>query len=155
MEGALQVRLLARRLPEWFNAQGLEEIARDLRAHEGWVAVRGRRVVGWAMWAPEGERGASLSWIGVEKGEHWHGIGTALLAALEGRLRALGKESLFVSTVAPSVDYEPYARARAFYRASGFADFRVDRGHFKDPRGDYDRLLLRKAIGGPGAKGPR
>lgn len=140
------VLALARSLPEWFNAQGLEEIARDLATQEGWVAVEGGRPVGWVVWSRQEPEGANMTWLGVEKGSQRRGIGTALVEHMAAALRARGIREVFVSTVADSVDYEPYAKTRAFYRARGFADFRVDRGYFKDPRGDYDRLLLRRPI---------
>lgn len=137
---------LARALPQWFNAQGLEEIERDLGAQGGWVATEGGRLVGWVMWSPEGARGANMTWLGVARDEQRRGIGTALVEELVGALRSRGIVELFVSTVADSVDYEPYEQTRSFYRSHGFEDFRVDRGFFKDRRGDYDRLLLRRTV---------
>ena len=38
-----------------------------------------------------------------------------LVERLMDRMRAPGAAPLMVATVAPSVDYEPYARTRAFY----------------------------------------
>ncbi len=137
---------LARALPEWFNAGGLEEIARDLPKQSGAVATEAGRVVGWVMWSPEGESSLNLTWIGVEKAMQRRGIGSELLQAMVRAAKEAGAREVFVSTVADTVEYEPYERTRAFYRASGFEDYRVDRGYFKDPRGDYDRLLLRMRV---------
>ncbi len=142
------VLAIARALPEWFNAQGLKEIARDLPLQHGWVAIEDTRVVGWLLWAARGEQAADLTWVGVAKDAHRRGVGSALVESLAEHLQGLGVAELFVSTVADSVDDEPYARTRAFYRAVGFEDFRVDKGHFPDPRGDYDRLLLRRELAG-------
>jgi len=51
--------------------------------------------------------------------------------------------ALEVSTVADSVEYEPYARTRSFYHALGFSDVQVDRKWY--PSGE-DRLLRRKPL---------
>jgi ribosomal protein S18 acetylase RimI-like enzyme len=112
------------------------------------VAVEQARVVGWLVWAARGKRVADLTWVGVAKAAQRRGIGSALVVSLVAHLQGLGVAELFVSTVADSVDDEPYARTRAFYRAVGFEDFRVDKGHFRDPRGDYDRLLMRRELAG-------
>jgi ribosomal protein S18 acetylase RimI-like enzyme len=86
---------------------------------------------------------AELTWIAVHPNLHRKGIGRSLVEALEEVLVRLGVLALEVSTVADSVEYEPYARTRSFYHALGFLDIRVDRGWF--PSGD-DRLLLRKLL---------
>jgi ribosomal protein S18 acetylase RimI-like enzyme len=136
------VLALARALPQWFNAQGREQIERDLSDKPGWVALDGGRVVGWVQWTPAGGGLAEMVWLGVEPALHRRGVGTALVGRLAGELRGAGVRRVTVSTVADSMVYEPYARTRDFYRAVGFRELRVDRGYFKDPRGDYDRLLL-------------
>lgn len=135
--------LLARSLDKWFNAEGLAQMARDLAGHEGYVAVRGERILGFITWAPAGEGVANLSWMGVDEREQRSGIGRALLRALVADLRAAGLRVLEVSTVADTVDYPPYAATRAFYRAEGFADHRLDEKYFGTGEDRYDRLLLR------------
>jgi GNAT superfamily N-acetyltransferase len=136
------VRSLAATLDEWFNAEGLENMARDLGTHAGFVAVRGPVMVGFITWRPVSERVADLSWMGVAASEHRRGIGRALLRALVGDLRARGVRRLEVSTVADSVDYEPYVGTRGFYRAMGFADARVDPLFFGSGDDRYDRLVM-------------
>lgn len=53
-------------------------------------------------------------------GQPRRGTGSALLRRGEEWLREQGARLLQVKTLAETVDYEPYARTRAFYRARGF-----------------------------------
>ncbi len=153
------VRALAEELHAWFDATGRAQIARDLETHPGFVAVRGDRLIGFAMWARIDAEVADLSWIGVAVDAHRRGIGTALLVALLADLRHRGFGSLEVSTVADNVDYEPYDRTRRFYRSRGFRDFRVDPRYWGSGQDRYDRLVLRRSTAGvddPGTnEGPR
>jgi ribosomal-protein-alanine N-acetyltransferase len=137
---------VARALPEWFNAEGQASIAREAREQAGWVAVEAGRVAAFALWVRRGAKGAELTWMGVTPARRRSGIGARLLDAVCADAADNGAAYLDVSTVADSVAYAPYAETRAFYRACGFEDLRVDRGYFKDPKGNYDRLVLRREI---------
>jgi len=144
---------LATRLDKWFNEPGRAQMARDLGSHEGLVAHADGRLVGFVTWNPIDGETANLSWMGVEEELRRSGIGRTLLAAMFPRLRHAGFRVLEVSTVADSLDYPPYADTRAFYRAMGFVDVRVDEGFYGDASDRYDRLVLRKVLG-PEAQGP-
>lgn len=137
---------LATRLDKWFNEPGLAQMARDLGSHEGLVAHADGRLAGFVTWNPIDGETANLSWMGVEEGLRRSGIGRTLIAAMIPRLRHEGFRVLEVSTVADSLDYPPYADTRAFYRAMGFVDVRVDEGFYGDASGRYDRLVLRKDV---------
>lgn len=143
-EGLLEV---ARALPQWFTREGLAEMAQDFKLHEGFIATDGSKIIGFITYAPSPYTPvvdlAELTWMGVRPEYQCRGVGKKLLQLLERQLIAQGVRILQVSTVADTVFYEPYARTRAFYRANGFQDYRVDRGYF--PNGD-DRLLLRKRL---------
>lgn len=141
------VLALAATLQKWFTAEGLAEIERDLASHQGYVAVRDGRLLGFITWNPIDPEVANLSWMGVAEELQHGGIGTALLAALVADLRGRGYRSLEVSTVADTVDYEPYAETRRFYRCRGFVDHRVDKAYFGPKDHPYDRLLLRLELG--------
>ena len=135
---------MAKLLPQWFTELGIQHIARDLETQNGLVALEGENIAGFVTYAiAVDETVAELTWIAVHPNLHRKGIGRSLVEALEEVLAMLGVSALQVSTVADSVEYEPYARTRSFYHALGFSDIRVDKGWF--PSGD-DRLLLRKLL---------
>ena len=104
--------------------------------------IEARKVIGFATYhVANDEKTAELSWIGMWPEFHRTGIGRALVNAIEADLAQRGVQALVVSTVASTVEYEPYARTRRFYRAIGFSNVQVDMKWY--PSGD-DRLLLRK-----------
>ncbi len=84
--------------------------------------------------------------MGVAVGLQHRGVGTALLAALRLELRRLGVARFMVSTVADTVDYEPYAQTRRFYRARGFVDERVDPRYWGEGEDRFDRLVMRLEV---------
>jgi GNAT superfamily N-acetyltransferase len=131
---------VARALPGWINAGGIEQMTRDFQVHRGAVAVEGSgRGVGFITWTLAEPGSVELTWLGVVPELHRAGVGRRLVAAIAETCRAEGIYAIHVSTLADTVAYEPYARTRSFYRALGFADYRVDPGSYD---GD-DRLLLR------------
>jgi ribosomal protein S18 acetylase RimI-like enzyme len=129
--------------PRWFNDQGVREIAHALKTAPDLVAIDREKVVGFAIYSTEKIGTAELNWIGVRSESHRKGIGRALVGALEEMLRQQGFSLLEVSTVAPTIAYEPYERTREFYYGVGFSTVRIDRSWFRS--GD-DRLLLRKQL---------
>ncbi|HYM39303.1 MAG TPA: GNAT family N-acetyltransferase [Thermoplasmata archaeon] len=145
-EDGATVLELARSLGRWFNAEGLSQMARGMESYRGYVAATQNRIVGFLLWAPADLGVAELSWMGVSEEFQRRGVGTTLLSAAVAELRSAGFRTLEVSTVADSVDYEPYARTRKFYRARGFADFRVDPGYWGAGDDRYDRLVLRRDL---------
>jgi ribosomal protein S18 acetylase RimI-like enzyme len=135
---------MAKLLPQWFTELGVQQIARDLQIQNGIVALENENIAGFVTYAITVDKTvAELTWIAVHSNLHRKGIGRSLVEALEEVLVRLGVSALEVSTVADSVEYEPYARTRSFYHALGFSDVRVDREWY--PSGD-DRLLLRKVL---------
>jgi ribosomal protein S18 acetylase RimI-like enzyme len=134
----------AKALHQWFTELGVQQIAKDLQTQKGLVALEDESTAGFVTYViTVDEKVAELTWIAVHPEFHRKGIGRCLVKALEKVLVKLGVSALEVSTVADSVEYEPYARTRSFYHALGFSDVRVDRKWY--PSGD-DRLLLRKPL---------
>jgi ribosomal protein S18 acetylase RimI-like enzyme len=115
---------IARSLAEWFNDAGIEEMAGDLRWQMGAVAELDGEVVGLVTWCLH-EGIGEIGWIAVSPEHHRHGIGGRLLQFAKDSLRDSGvTEVVLVETLGDSIDYEPYERTRAFYRAAGFRDFK-------------------------------
>lgn len=64
---------------------------------------------------------AEIYWLAVDPDCHRRGIGGTLVEAVERRLREDKARFLFVQTLHPDVDYEPYAHTRSFYERWGFS----------------------------------
>jgi ribosomal protein S18 acetylase RimI-like enzyme len=133
---------VARSLPEWFNAPGLQQMSIDLHNQVGAVAEMQGDVVGFVTFLSRAGVG-EIGWIAVAPGHHRSGIGRQLLESAEDRLRRSGATELQVETLGESVDYEPYERTRAFYRAAGF---RFLRSEMTDNPGMPESLWLHKAL---------
>ena len=104
----------------WFNEAGRRSIRIDLPQQGGFVAVDGvERIVGFLLFFVYEARG-HIAWMGVLPELHRCGIGKALVERFAADMAAAGVAELEVYTLGDSVDYEPYERTRAFYRAMGF-----------------------------------
>jgi ribosomal protein S18 acetylase RimI-like enzyme len=76
--------------------------------------------VGFLTLKQHNARAAEIYVMGVVPEQHRHGVGSALLAAVEAALRKRGVEYLQVKTLGPSRESENYAQTRHFYEARGF-----------------------------------
>ena len=137
-----RVVALGRRLPEFFNDQGIAEMTVEIPQERGAVAEIGDQLVGFVTWAIHDGIGR-IGWIAVSEDHHRHGIGRKPVTAAEDDLRASGIDVLEVDTLGESVEYEPYDRTRAFYRGVGFED--VGSVMLDNP-GMPEMLTLRKSI---------
>jgi GNAT superfamily N-acetyltransferase len=118
------------------------EITEAIPPQAGAVAEVDGDVIGWVTWASEGDLG-EIAWISVSPDHHRHGIGARLIKCAEDRLRHCGVTTVEVERLGESVDYEPYERTHAFYRAIGFRDFK--RVMTNNP-GMPESLTLRKPL---------
>jgi XTP/dITP diphosphohydrolase len=108
-------------LPDWFGLpDAVEHYIALARAEPILVAGRDGRAIGFALGRRTSPAAAEIHVIAVLPGEHRRDIGARLVERLEREFLAGGAEFLTVKTLAPSVDYPPYAATRAFYRAMGF-----------------------------------
>jgi ribosomal protein S18 acetylase RimI-like enzyme len=111
-------------------------------------AYDGDALVGYACWGPTpGTEGTcDLYWIVVDPARQGPGVGTALLAEVERRLRADGCRLIVVETSSRA----DYVATRAFYEGRGYTRAAVVPGYYtpgddlviylKDPRdGDLAR----------------
>lgn len=137
---------VARSLPEWFNEPGIEQMTADLHDQMGAVAQMDGEVVGFITWCTHDDGVGEIGWIAVGPDQHRHGIGSCLLELAEDSLRDSGVTEVQVETLGDSVDYEPYERTRAFYRAAGYRDFKRV---MTDNPGMPESLTLRKSLSPP------
>src|SRR4030042_6779199 len=113
---------IAKTLPEWFTAGGIKHMSIDLRFQHGFVTLNDCRIVGFLSFFVN-ESVGQIGWVGVLSEFHHQGIGQKLVGRLISELKKAGIRELRVNTLGDSVEYEPYARTRAFYRRIGFKDF--------------------------------
>lgn len=111
---------IAEKLPEYFDANDLGTMRRDLLEDVLYVAVEAEEVVGFSTVRDKGEKVAEISWLAVDPGRRSGGIGRALVGRVEEDLAAGGVELLMVKTLAADADYPPYEATRRFYERSGF-----------------------------------
>jgi ribosomal protein S18 acetylase RimI-like enzyme len=137
---------LTARLPQWFaQAESNRHYAEQAEKLEAWIARLDGQAVGMLLLKNHSATSAEIYWLGVDPSYHRQGIGRALIDALEHRLREEKARFLFVTTLHPDVDYEPYQRTRSFYESMGFelalssAQGRL--GPSSDPLACYLKLL--------------
>ncbi len=113
---------LAARLPQWFaQPEANRHYAGQAERLIGWVARIDENPAGLLLLKRHSPASAEIYWLGVDPARQRRGIGRALIEAVERRLRDEQARFLFVMTLHPDVDYEPYRRTRAFYERLGFA----------------------------------
>ena len=119
-EDAFCERVL-RALPEWFGIEAsLVQYVRDTNDLPTWIVESHGQPVGFVTVREHTPRAAEIHCIAVLPGEHRRGVGRAMLAFVENRLRSRGFHFLQVKTLGPSRPCEEYERTRHFYEAVGF-----------------------------------
>jgi GNAT superfamily N-acetyltransferase len=124
LDDAAACDAIMRTLPDFFAYEpGLEQCARDVRSHYGWVAEDEGRVVGFAVWAPRIESTAEVTWMAVEASKRHKGIGTRIVEKLVDDVRQRGfKFALAMTSAGPKNEsiQDTYGPTRAFWKARGF-----------------------------------
>lgn len=103
-------------------------------------AERGGQTLGYTCYGPIGLTQGSfdLYWIGVDAHSAGGGVGRALLERSEERMRALGARQVYIETSSR----DEYARTRAFYLKSGYAEVALLRDFYAP--GDHKHVYARK-----------
>jgi ribosomal protein S18 acetylase RimI-like enzyme len=111
----------------------------------GFVAEINGQIIGFVVISVYEAKGR-ISWLGVQRDRQRIGVGRRLVGAVVSRMAGDGIREVFVDTLGDSVDYKPYAKTRAFYRALGFTDHEriIQPGNASMP----ERLVLVLRIGG-------
>ena len=108
---------ILRSLPEWFGiAEAVDAYVREVAA----LRTLACEDAGFLALKTHSPYAAEIHVMGVLRERQGQGIGTALVAAAEERLRGEGVEYLQVKTLGPSRPSAPYERTRAFYEKVGF-----------------------------------
>ena len=114
-------RRILEALPDWFGLpDALEHYVAAARREPILVAAQAGEAVGFALSRRLTPAAAEIHVIAVLPAQHRRGVGARLVERIERDLVGECIEFLTVKTLAPSVDYPPYAATRAFYRAMGF-----------------------------------
>ena len=108
---------ILRALPEWFGiAEAIDDYVREVAA----LPTLAYDDAGFLALKAHGLYAAEIYVMGVLRERQREGIGTALIAAAEDRLRGEGVEYLQVKTLGPSRPSAHYERTRRFYEKVGF-----------------------------------
>jgi len=118
-------------LPEWFNKDVPEKVRLDCARCAGLVAEVEGAIVGFVLWLKEADV-YEIKWLAVVRERHRQGIGSLLIDGLVDTAREAGAKRISVDTLAPTHEYEPYARSRAFYEARGFQLAGIESGGFPE-----------------------
>jgi len=118
-------------LHEWFNKDVPEQVRADCSRCDGLVAEAAGTIIGFVLWLQRIDV-CDIKWLAVVRERHRQGIGSRLINALMQTARQAGAERIVVDTLAPTHDYDPYARSRAFYEARGFQLVGIEPGGFPE-----------------------
>jgi GNAT superfamily N-acetyltransferase len=144
-EDALAITALMKNLKEWFDLDVWDQVATDCELCEGLAAMGDTgEMTGFVLWLREGDS-CHIKWLGVVKELHRHGIGRRLINGMVERVREHGVTRITVDTLAPTYEYEPLARTRAFYEACGFRLDRIEPQRWQSPGGG-EHALPDKAV---------
>jgi N-acetylglutamate synthase-like GNAT family acetyltransferase len=116
----LQERLTAA-LPQWFGQpKSNAKYAMLAEILDGYIAESDGARRGLLLLKYHSATSAEVFWMGVDPACHRKGIGRALMEMVIDDASKRGIRYLFVATLHPDVEYEPYLRTRRFYEAMGF-----------------------------------
>ncbi len=128
-------RLAGRAFSE-YDVDAGQNTLRWARAGNTWLAWRADRPVAFAICRLEGA-GAELAAIAVEESARGSGVGSALLAHLEGELGSVGMRELTLHTAHANLS------ALELFLKRGY---RIERRLPRYYRGVFDACALRKAL---------
>lgn len=109
-------------LPEWFEIpESRVSYAKICRELPFWADIEANTARGFIVMKETSQYAAEIYVMGVKKGYHKQGIGTALFRALYAHAKEKGYEFIHVKTVREGM-YPDYDQTNAFYQAVGFRE---------------------------------
>lgn len=134
---------LAMALSEFFPADFIRVIDKDLGKQPALVGLLGGDIVGFIIWMYRDTQTAEILWIGIKEQYHGLGLGTMMLQSLEQEVKKKDVTRLVASTLSYTVDYKPYEKVRAFYYNRGFKSLGIQQDYYLE---GLDRLVLLKTL---------
>jgi len=112
---------LTTRLPEWFGQpESNRKFAAQAEVLPGYIARVDGVPKGMLLLKKHSDISAEIYWLAVDRDCHRAGLGRALIEIGCQKAQAEKAKFLFVYTLHPGVNYEPYKRTGLFYEAMGF-----------------------------------
>ncbi len=133
---------IAKELKEWFNKEGIKNMAIDFKHNNIILALDDKKVLGFICYTTYCGK-ILLIWMGIRRNLHRKRIGEQLLRWLEKEAKRLNLHSIEVETLPDEDDYKPYKNTRKFYYKHGFKRVEYRKARVK---GWDDQILLEKKI---------
>jgi GNAT superfamily N-acetyltransferase len=111
---------IAKSLPLYFSASGLEILSGDLKKQDVLVAANQDRIDGFITLDRKSDAVREIGWLAVDPNAQGDGTGSALIEAAEQHARSDGVRILEVKTLAPKEGASNYDGTRRFYERHGF-----------------------------------
>lgn len=122
---------ILKNLPQWFGDQKIiTEYCENVAEYPFFTAVENDETVGFIALKEHNIYTSEIYVMGILNLFQHKGIGTELLKSAEKHCQDIGNEFLTVKTLDGSINYEPYANTRKFYRAMGFIPLEVFKEHW-------------------------
>jgi len=111
--------MIAERLSDYFDKEGLKQIEKDTKEHLLYGAYSGEGMIGFVTYKEINPEAIEMSWLGVLPERQGKGVGEKLVSQtldeLSSKYKVCG-----VKTLSETDPYEPYKNTRAFYKRMGF-----------------------------------
>ena len=115
---------ILRGLPEWFgNEKSLCEYVKNVACLPFWIALdQDEKCIGFISVKIHYEHTGDIYVLGVLPEYHRKGAGKMLMARAEEYFKENGCRYIIIKTLSEIANYEPYERARKFYKKVGFEE---------------------------------
>jgi ribosomal protein S18 acetylase RimI-like enzyme len=110
---------IAKQLPDFFDARGLEQIKTDTQSHELFGAFDENKMLGFVVYKEINPETIEMAWIGVSPDAQTKGVGTKLVEESLGKFSSKYKVCE-VKTLSEIDSYGPYKKTREFYKKLNF-----------------------------------